>query len=187
MPELSQPLISKPQANRVSRVIYESGAWLFNIGFVIFIGVLVLSGGLYFYRRSLEANRQSWLEEIQKKESDLRPDLLGQLVDLANSMAAARELLASHIYASNALLLMQEVAHPKVQFTSFAFARDAQKIDVNGLASSYETVAEEISILEAHPQIQKVDFGGLSAGEKGLVTFKLAIIFKPSLLQLRGR
>lgn len=180
-----QPLIAKDPYSARSRVIYRSGAWIFSAALALFIAALIISGGLWIYARSLAAAQNQWRDQIRTQEDELRPDLLAQLVDLSNSLDVARELLAKHVFVSNAFAFLQEAAHPKAQFTSFSFSLDSQKIDVSGLAQSYRAVAEQISALESNPQVEHVEFGGLSLADRGLVNFKLAIIVKPSLLTLR--
>lgn len=188
MPDVPGLISKSSQAATVrTRALYQGGAWMFNIGVLLLVAAVVLSGGLWFYRRSLDQAKTQWAEQVGNKESDLRPDLLAQLVNLSDSLAATRDLLSNHTFASNAFTFLEGVTHPRVQFTTFNFARDSQKIEVTGLAASYETVTEQIGLLESNPQVAQVDFGGLSLGDKNLVNFKLAIIFKPSLLQVSNR
>lgn len=170
-----------------SRIIFEGGVWLFNIALLAFIAAVVLAGGFFFYQRSLEATRLEWAQQVEGQEAELKPELLSQLTDLSNSLTIARELLSGHSFASNVFLFIQSITHPRVQFSAFTFSRDSRKIEISGAAASYQTVAEQISLMEAHSQVEKVEFGGLARGDKGLVNFKLAIIFKPSLLQLRSQ
>lgn len=181
-----QPLIAKDPYSARSRVIYRSGAWIFSVALALFLAALIVAGGLWIYARSLATAQNQWRDQIKTQEDELRPDLLAQLVDLSNSLNVARELLAKHVFVSNVFAFLQEAAHPKVQFTSFSFSLDSQKIDVSGLAPSYRAVAEQISALESSPQVEHVDFGGLSLADRGLVNFKLAIIVKTGLLALRA-
>lgn len=182
----TQPLIVREGPPLSRRVFTEGGAWLFNIGLVVFLAALMATGGLFFYARRLSAARQAWAEEVGRNEAELRPELLAQLIDLSRAIAAGRELLGGHPAVANVFRLMEEATHQRVQFTSFAFAVDAAKVDVAGSAASYQTVAEQVRLLEAHPHVARVEFGGLSLGERGLVNFKLAVTLKPSLLKIRG-
>lgn len=175
--------ISKAQPRLSAQVVSAGGAWLFNLALVAFVASLVLAGGLLAYERSLTSTRADWEEQVTGQEAELRPDLLAQIADLSTAIGVSKELLSNHIYASNSLLLLQSVTHPFVSFSSFSFSRDARKIELVGSANSYRSVAEQVNLFETHPQVEKVDFGGLSVSEKGLVNFKLAVIFKPSLLQ----
>lgn len=180
---IATSFIPKAQPRFSAQVVSVGGAWLFNLGLVAFIASLVAAGGLFAYGRSLAATRADWEEQVQGQEAELRPDLLAQIADLSSAIGVSRELIAGHVYASNSLLLLQSVTHPFVSFSSMSFSRDAHKIELVGSANSYRSVAEQVGLFETHPQVEKVDFGGLSVSEKGLVNFKLAVIFKSSLLQ----
>ncbi len=187
MAELTSPFIPKEASALGSHLGVGSGAWLFPLVLVAFIASLVAAGGLFFYQRSLEATHADWQEQVRGQEEDLRPELLAQISDLSSSISVARELLSGHVFASHAFILLQSVTHPFVSFSSMSLSRDAKKIELSGVANSYRSVAEQVGLLETHPQVEKVDFGGLSVGERGLVNFRLAVIFKPSLLQGSGQ
>ncbi len=187
MAELSPSFIPKEANAFRSRIAVQSGAWLFQLALVAFIASLVAAGGLLFYQRSLAAAYVDWQEQVRGQEEDLRPELLAQVSDLSSGISVARELLSSHVFASNAFILLQSVTHPFVGFSSMSLSRDAKKIELSGVASSYRSVAEQVGLFETHPQVEKVDFGGLSVGERGFVNFRLAVIFKPSLLQGTGQ
>jgi Tfp pilus assembly protein PilN len=159
---------------------------LLNLGLIAFIAAAVSAGGLYFYRRSVDRTRAEWAAQVEIQESELRPELLAQLIDLSNTLTVTRELLQNHTISSNVFTLLQETTHPKVQYTTFAFSVEKQTIEVAGLALSYQAVAEQVRILEGQSQVAKVGFGGLALGEKGLISFRLSITVKPSLLKLRS-
>ena len=185
MTDTASPFISKDHSAIGSGVVSESAVLLFNLSVFAFIAAMALAGGLTLYKKSAEANLAEWVKQVEADEAELKPELLEQLNDLSDSLETTRKLFSGHGFVSNALVLVQSVAHPSVKFSSFNFSRDAKRMDIAGAAKSYQTVAEQVSFMEANPQVEKVEFGGLSRDEKGLVNFKLAVIFKPSLLQLK--
>ncbi len=184
MAETLQPLITKDRSIR-PHFQTEAGAWIFNISLVLFLASLVFFGGLFLYHRSLANNQADWEKQVETQEADLRPDLLAQLIELSSEMSATKGLLSSHTFTSNVFTFLEQTTHPKVRYTTFGFSASALKIDVSAVAASYQIVADQIQILEAHPQVTKVEFGGLSLGGEGLVNFRLTIIVKPSLLKLQ--
>ncbi|MFY9461958.1 MAG: hypothetical protein WAP51_02025 [Candidatus Sungiibacteriota bacterium] len=180
-------LISKRPLPARMQFVTQSSALLFNVEIILFILVLAVWGGLYLFRRSLESNAANWREQISALEQELRPDLLNQLVALSNRLAAAREIISGHKFSSNTLLLLERDTHPQVAFSSFQYSADGRKIDLAAKAASYRIVADQVTLLEADPQVESVSFGGLQLDDKGLVSFKLSIIFKASLLRLRSQ
>lgn len=186
MPEPIRPLISRDRPSTHPRFVYQSSVLFFNLVLVLFIASLITFGGLFFYKSSLGATRQKWADDIKKEETKFNAKGgVGNLVDLSNALNAARQLIGSHVFSSNVFEFLQKVTHPRVRFSNFSFSREEKKINLTGEGASYRTVAEQISVLESNIQVEKVDFGGLSLGEKGLVNFKVTIFFKPSLLELR--
>jgi hypothetical protein len=180
MAEPAPSFIPKEHSAFRSRAITESGGWLFGVGLILCITVLVIIGGLFFYQRSLQATAAQWNEQVQAQEADLKLELLAQVTDLSRMIGVARELLSGHVFASNALLLTQSTVHSGVSLSALSFSRDSRKIELSGMADSYKSVAEQVNLFESHPQVEKVDFGGLSIGERGLVNFKIAVLFRPS-------
>lgn len=187
---MSEPipsLMSRIQPALKTRAVYQQGALFFVLTLIIFLGFAVVSAGLGVYKRSLDGTKKQWESKIENQKKQLQVNTIDRLFAISDELTATRELLSSHVYTSNVFAFLQEVTHPQVQFLSFTFSRDAKKIDLTAAASSYRTVAEQISFLEGHPQVEQVDFGGLTSGDKGLVNFNLAIIFKPSLLKIRSQ
>ncbi|MBI4132445.1 MAG: hypothetical protein HY474_02320 [Candidatus Sungbacteria bacterium] len=182
MPEPAASFIPRAEPQFAARAVREGGVWLFNFALAAFAASALAWGGLFLYQRSLASARADWEEQVAAQEAELKPDLLAQIADLTASIGVAREILNNHVYASNVLLLLQSFTHPAVSFSTMSFSRDARKIELTGLAASYRSVAEQVNFFESHPQVEKVDFGGLAVGERGLVNFRLAVIFKPSLL-----
>lgn len=188
MADSASSFILKERETFTSRIASSGGAWLFPIALLLFFAALAAAGGLFFYQHALTVSTQQWNDQIAAQEADLRPELLAQLTDLSTSLSVARSLLQSHVFASNALLLLQAVTHPSVRFLTFNFNSDSSKLEVSGEARSFQTVAEEVRLVEAHPQVTRVEFGGLSrSASAGPVNFRMTIIFKPTLLLLRSQ
>lgn len=163
-----------------------SGAALFlYLAVALFILLLIGSGGLAVFNRGEAAARDELITQNQIKEESLRPELLNQFVVLDNRLKGIRGLFASHVFASNVFRVLEANTHPQVRFVNFSFAAASLRSDFAGEAVSYRALAEQIAILEREPQIQKVEFGGLSSVGEGLVGFKLSLTFKSDLFRLR--
>lgn len=177
--------IAKQLSPERTRITTQGGAWLFNISLIGAVLVFLLWGGLILYRRTLEKNAENIQTENKQLETELRPDLLNQLIALSGRLAATREILSNHSFSSRVFEFLEQDTHPQVSFSSFQFSADSRKVDLSARAASYRVVAEQVASFEADPQIESVNFSGLQLDEKGGVTFKLTIIFKQSLLRLR--
>lgn len=163
-----------------------SGIFSFSaIGIGLFAAVLTATAALAVLNQGRESQKAQFIEQNKIKEERLRPELLDQIASLEQRLKNARALLASHPFASNVFSALERDTHPQVRFSNFSFGKDGLKADLSGEAASYRVLARQIGIFEQDPQIQKVDFGGLYTTGEGLVGFKLTLVFRPSLLQLR--
>lgn len=181
MPEFSlqqQPAFSRLYAGGVEAIFLYSA-----IG--IFVLALTGTGGLVIFNRAENTALDELVVQNQLKEESLRPELLNQFVVLDKRLKGIRELLAAHAFASNVFRVIEANVHPEARFINFSFAAAGLRSDMSGEAASYRALAEQIAILEREPQIQKVEFGGLSSIGEGLVGFKLSLTFKPDLIRLR--
>lgn len=172
---------SPPQApSSVSRL---SGSWFFAFGVAIFIVSAVACGGIFAYRKYLESQRDTLTTAVKEREQALQSDSLREVIAFSQSLNAAQTLLKEHPFASNVFQFLRTNTHQGVQFKSLTFAGQNRKIDMNAVARSYRVVAEQVSVLEGNPDVEHVDFGGLSLSGGGLVSFRVSLVFKPSVFQ----
>jgi len=181
---MPETLLKHESAAEKVRAKYGKPAFLF-ISLVIFLVTLAIYGGLVFYNRSQKAVYQELVDELQAKKDELRPEILNPIFLLDTRIKNLRSLLSNHTFTSNIFKLLEADTHPRVRFTSFNFNRDTKKIDMSAEAANYAVIAQQISILERDSLVDKVEFGGLSATANNTIGFRLAIVFKPTLLQLR--
>lgn len=142
-------------------------------------------GGLALLNNAQEKAQEELVTQAKTKEEELRPELLNQIFLLDARLKTMRALISKHTFPSNTLRFIETHTHAEVRFLNFNFGADARKLDMTGEAGSYLALAEQIAILENSENVEAVEFGGLSLGTKNFVNFKVAIIFKPTLLQLQ--
>ena len=181
-----QGLISQQAGPRRRALVTQGTVWLFQAGLILSIASLLAAGGLFLYRRSLSQTLVSWEEQVRAQESELRPELLNQLLQLSATVSSVRELLQNHIYLSNLLRLLEDVTRPDVIFSNLNYSSESRVAELNGSAANYGAVAQQLSLLDGHREVESVSFGGLSLGERGRVNFKIAFIVKASLTKLRS-
>ena len=163
----------------------EGGSILFYVIIVIFFLVTAGYGGLLLLNNAQDRVRAEIIAQVQAKEETVEPGLLNQIFLLEKRLNNIQILLANHIFTSNILKMIESKTHPQVRFLNFNMSVSGYKIDTVGEAASYSTLARQIALLENTREIERVEFGGLSLGANNLLNFKLTIIFKQALLQLR--
>ena len=177
--------LSLKTSSFVSRLPRGGSLSFSAISIALFIAVLGATGGLVILNRGRENQKTQFIAQNKIKEESLRPELLNQIVSLEDRLTGARELLSNHTFVSNVFRVLEADTHPYVQFSNFSFARDSLKVDMAGEAANYRVLARQIGLFEQDPQIQKVEFGGLSSTGTGLIGFRLTLTFRGALLHLR--
>jgi len=158
---------------------------LFYGSLLVFFLALASYGGLALLNPNLQNTKERLIEETKLKQESLRPELLSEIFLLDERLTNTRTLLSKHTFASNVFKLIESDTHPLVRFTNFNLTTDSRKLELSGEAADYAALSRQIGILERDPQVEKVEFGGLSFTVANLLGFKLTIILKPGLLQLR--
>lgn len=185
---VDQPLILKTDsAARPSRVRFSSrmNDTIFLVALILFFLAVFGSGGVLVFRYVANQKIAELKAEREKLEGELRPNLIDQVLELSKRLEAARAVLGKHIFSSNVFEFLESATLPQVRYTSFGYAFDARRVDLNAEAASYATLARQIRVLEARKEVEKVDFGGLSLGQGGLVNFRISIVFHEDLFYRR--
>lgn len=158
------------------RVVSGVSLFLFS-GFYVFIAMAFAYGALTILVRSQENARREFISQIEQKEQELRPELINQIIGLDKNIENLKTLLAGHVYASQLFRVIEETAHPRVRFANLNFSAGGRKIDMNGEAPDYATIAQQIRLFEQNANIERIDFGGLTANvQKGRVGFQVSLI-----------
>ncbi|MDO8600525.1 MAG: hypothetical protein Q7R73_02815 [bacterium] len=185
---VDQPLILKADTTtRSSRIRFSSRVsdTFFLISLIFFFLAVFGAGGVFVFQYVAKQRIEGLDAEREKLEGELRPNLIDQVLLLSRRLEAARMVLGKHVFSSNVFEFLESATLPQVRFTSFGYSFDARRIDLNAEAASYATLSRQIQILEARKEVEKVDFGGLSLGQGGLVNFKISVIFHEDLFHRR--
>lgn len=167
--------------------IYRRQSVSYGLYAILFLFFLALAayGGLRALNRSQEQARQEILAQVQAREQELRPELSNQILTLDSQLKNVRSVFLERPSPTNVLKLLESDTYPQVRFLSFSFSAPTRELTLTGETTSYTTLTQQISLLERDPQVERVGFGGLSLGTSGLVSFRMTITVKPSLLTLR--
>lgn len=177
--------LSLKQTASASRASYGAGLPFSAVSISLFVAVLAAIGGLFVLNGQRESQKEELINQNKIKEESLRPELLGQIITLEDRLKGIRAMLARHPYASNVFRILEADAHPQVKFTTFSFSVGTLKAELGGEAASYRVLARQITFLERDPQIEDVQFGGLSVTGPGTIGFRLTLTFKPTFLHIR--
>lgn len=158
--------------------IERSGSIFLYISFGIFILILMAYGGLIFLNKSQENTLNEFIKQVGIKEQNLRPEVIQQIFVLEQRLNNTKSLLVKHNFPLNIYKTLEKNTHPQVRFLTFNTEIPTNKIIMTGQTTSYATLAHQIGILERNPQINNVEFGGLSISQNDLLGFNLILTFK---------
>ena len=178
-------LLTKKQSLVSPVQLERGGSFLFYLSLAAFLMVAAGSGGLALLNRAQGETSRALLEEIEDNDASLSSNIVSQIFLIDERLKNLRLLLSEHIISSNVFLLVERSTLQQVRFLSFNFDSSARKLDMAGEATSYSMLARQIGILERDPNIERVEFGGLSLSGNNLAGFKLALIFKKPFLLVR--
>ena len=179
------PEILTKESSSLDEIRQTSGSIVLFASLLIFFLVMASYAGFKVLTVAQTRTREELKNEITQKEVNLRPELLAEIFILEKRLANMRTLLQMHFFDSNVFRLLERDTHPQVRFSNFNFITQSRKLDMSGEAANYTVIAQQIAIFEREPHIERVEFGGLGFGKENIITFKLSLIFKPSILDLR--
>lgn len=163
----------------------HSNGILFYVSLLVFLLVVAAYGGLIFLNRAQQSAQQEILSQIEQKRQELRPELVQQIFSLENRFNAMKSLIQKHTFPSRTLAWLEQHTHPRVAFATFAFDSTIRKLALTGAADSLVSLNQQIAIFQQDPDIEKVEFNGLSfKKEDGSAGFNATVIFKPAFLQV---
>jgi hypothetical protein len=141
--------------------------------------MLVVSGGLYFYKGILKSNLVKMENSLTLSKNRFEPEKIKQLKILDKRLHAANEILSNHITVSPIFEVLQDITMKTIRYTKFSYSIDTEKnmkvlVKLNGQADGYKSIAlqSELFTMKAKDFIDPVFFN-LSLDDKGNVTFDL--------------
>lgn len=156
------------------------GSLFYYLSMVLFILVAAAYGGLLLLNKNLKDEEPKLLEAIQLKQIELRRDLK-EILALESRLRNLKKIISAHRLNSRIFQFLEKNTHPRVQFSSFTLAGAERQMRLVGETLNYATLAQQITLFELDPEVEHVEFGGLSRGLKNRINFNLEIKLTPPL------
>jgi len=177
----------KPQAPILRR--RESSVSIFFLaGLLIFLGALLLTVGLYFYRgltRQAIADKGQQLDEARAAFDE---PLIRELMRLDARIESAEIILDKHSALTSFFDLLEATTLQSVQFTHFSFSASEGSFSVRmqGVARSFSSVAFQSDVFGRNEFIKGPIFSNLDLDDDGNATFDFNATLDPTLLSYRA-
>ena len=151
---------------------------------------MILIVGLYFgatfYKQGLLsslANIDSQLADLERsRDKQLEKSLLG----LRDQLAVVNPLLSAHLFWSKALIVIQGVTQPQIQYKSINADVTGKKITVNVFAANYTAIARQIAALYTVDSITDVLLNKVQSQPTGRLDVTFQIYFDTNKFLIKG-
>ena len=94
-------------------------------------------------------------------------------------------MIGQHRSSAGMFAILENLAHPKVQFTSLNLDMKEAKAAISGKTESFQTLDQQLRIFMGDKNIIKAELSDISMGERGGVGFSFTLFLNPSLLIFR--
>ena len=166
-----------PETRRKIEVKVPGENRLIYAGITILVLMLILTGGLYVYRGTLEDKKIGLDKQITNLEKDRDKKVETNLLTLSKQLSLISTLLDSHIVWSKALSKVENLLQPQVQFLSFAAAVSDNRFEFKALATNYTVVARQIAAFVSDDSIKDISLTNVHVLTSGKLEFSIKIEF----------
>lgn len=150
---------------------------LIYAGITVLVLMLILAGGLYFYKGALEDKKTRLDSKIINLEKDRDKKVEQNLLTLNKQLSLISILLDSHIVWSKALSKVENLLQPQVQFLSFSAAVSDNRFEFKALANNYTVVARQIAAFVSDDSIKDIALTNVHVLTSGKLEFSIKIEF----------
>jgi hypothetical protein len=174
-----------PQESAVATVRSTS---LFSvISGIIFVGALLVSGGLFVYGKILKGQINKADKAIIEAREVYEPEKIKELIDIDNKMTSAKNLLRSHVAVSKVLTLLEDLTLKKMRFTSFEYLKKGSNptVMISGDIQTYNALAEQQEVFSKNEFIRNSKFTDFNLGDNGYISVKFSADIDPGLISYK--
>ena len=159
LPETRQQAVKRAVSG--NRWVY----WGLGIAAVVLVVNIILSS----YIQNLTERIAVQDGQLRTQEQSRDKDVERELLEAQKQSRLMGQLLASHLYWTQALGLIGDLMQSGVRFTSLT-ADAAGTVEFTATAASYATVARQIASFTAGEGVQNVEVGSVQSNE-GIIEF----------------
>ena len=164
--------------------------FLFIVSLLILFTVLIASGGLYFYKKSVEGNISQMEKDLALAQNRFEPAKITQLQTLDKRLKASSEILDNHIAISPVFKTLQDVTMKTVRYTEFSYDLSDDKntkvlVKMKGQAVGYKSIALQSDLFTKKKELIDPVFSNLNLDNNGNVVFDLEFSVDPLLVDYK--
>lgn len=176
----------KPIVENRSNVSRPTSIFVVISIFILFT-IAIASGGLYFYKLSIEKNITQMSSDLNLAKNRFEPSKIVQLQRLDKRLRASSELLSRHVALSPIFEALESLTMKSVRYTKFSYSlvndkTSTMNITLSGQAVGYRSIALQSDLFKKNKQIIDPVFSNLTLDNSGNVVFDLAFTVDAALI-----
>jgi len=152
---------------------------------VLVVLTFVIYIGLFFYKKSLSREVSRLDNEINQINQKISQELETEVVNFQKHLANLKKMLENHIYYSNIFKLIEEKTVPTVSFENFTGDVPNRRIELEGKAISFSSLAKQITAFEEAKEINRVGFSSASVSTSGGINFGMTLFLKDEIFKYK--
>jgi len=153
-----------------------------NALFYFAIFLLILSIGGYFALNNFLQKAEGELEtlklDITKVMTPEKNTLEKEILASKDKIDKFSYLIGQHLQSSMIFGIIQKTTHPQVWFTKFDFDPRQKTLKVSGETQNFESLGQQILILEDEETIDDINLETISISKEGGIEFDLSLSFR---------
>ena len=150
---------------------YNNLLLIFSV--VIFVGTLIVSSGVFFYKSFLEKEIANKSVILEREKGNFDLSLIQKLARFDKRIEVTKQILEEHITLIPLFDFLEENTLKEVMFENFNFEiiKGKQYLRLDGKANSYAAVAVQSDVLAKNKDIIDPVFSELGINSDGDVIF----------------
>ncbi len=166
-----------PETRRRIEIKIPGENRLIYTGITLLVLMVVMIGGLYYYKGTQETKRTDLDTKISALEKDRDKKVETNLLTLNKQLSLISTLLDSHVVWSKALSKIENLLQPQVQFLSFSAAVLDNRFEFKALATNYTVVARQIAAFVSDDSIKDITLTNVHVLTNGKLEFSIKLEF----------
>ena len=171
-------LIARP----IKKISKTQKIVLYSLVSLVFISII-----LYFFFSSLTKSAQNTLNDIKEQATEQRTP---KMINLEESLQSYKvsidefsQYLNNHILITKFFDLLEKDSHPHLHFTQMNLSVSSESVSLSGVADSFLTLGQQLTIFKNDPMIKSVSLSSVSLSDEGTIMFSLKISLDANLFK----
>ena len=153
---------------------------LLGFGVTLFILSILVAGGLYYYKDSLETKITDLNGQITALENQRDKKAEAAIITYNKQAKVISQMLDSHIFWTKAFSKLESLTNGQVIINGLTGTTDDGKISFQAFAPSYTIVARQVASFTSDDSIVDINIGEIKSSTDGKLEFGITLLVDKS-------